>query len=50
VRFYGKLVLGKPKSFLYLTLRRRDRKRALIFLEEYLYALIYEVLVGVIIC
>jgi hypothetical protein len=46
--FYSKLVLGREDLYVYLILRRRGRKRALIFLEEYLYALICEVLVGVV--
>jgi hypothetical protein len=48
--FYGKLVLGREAPWVYLTLKRENRKRALILLEEYLYALIYEVLLGVILC
>jgi hypothetical protein len=48
--FYSKLVLGREDLYVYLILKRRGRKRALIFLEEYLYALMHEVLVGVILC
>ncbi|ADG91156.1 hypothetical protein Tagg_0884 [Thermosphaera aggregans DSM 11486] len=48
--FDGELVLGKEAHWVYLTLKRENRKRALILLEECLYALMYEVLVGVILC
>jgi hypothetical protein len=44
--FYSNLVLGGEDIQVYLTLKRKNRKRALILPKEYLYALIYEVLVG----
>ena len=48
--FDGELVLGKEDPWVYLTLKRENRKRALILPKEYLYTLIYEVLLGVILC
>jgi len=41
------MVLGREDLYVYLTLKRKNRKRALIFLEDYSYALIHELLVGV---